>query len=325
MCEILSFATGEKVKIPRTLYELVLIRKSIQEDLNAGNICKGLSPEAHSCSFMRNHICDEYCEEDDTECAKIIRQSFLKYQENNVCWHRCRFTRLTDSNHHEISKLKSMLDDVIIREYKLAPSEWSFNKVMEITTEELDYFGQYYDHCQLSKEINRCVNPGPTTHFGYESERGEIRSMCIRTNSDRQIIIQSIRLEWELPNDKRIIYRGSNYDDDNVYCLYNESKCYSLSYGTSLFAGCMFDGGATAYHYMRKQKNAYALIISKDNPLFHLPPPGLDQLYGKGEIFHVRTKHWAGDDCREILKSEIPRDELIEQFNILKQKAIQLK
>lgn len=326
MCEYLNFPSGKKIKISRTFYELVLIRKSIEEDINSKKLCWGLRLETHNCKFIKDHICDKECELYDEECLLLIRKMYLEDLKSKQCWHQCYFPRLTDNNDQNIKYMKKILNDSIIKEYNLIKEEMSLEIIIEMTNKELNFFENYYYNCLKNGGLQSCSDPGTTTNFGYESERGYIKSMCIYTQIHKNIIINAVKLEMSLKDNYRILYRGSDYKIDNVYDLKNTNKIYSLSYGTSLFAGCMFDGGATAYHYMRKRKNAYALIIPENCEIFHLPEAGLSQIYGKGEIFHVRTKAWEGYiECADILKSNIPKETLIKRFKEIKITAIQLK
>jgi hypothetical protein len=104
---------------------------------------------------------------------------------------------------------------------------------------------------------------------------------------------------------------GSTLKSENVEKEYGQKKIepYSISFGTSLFAGAMFDGGACAYNYLvglagpmamgkKERTTGYLLLIDKkayienqNNNLFFIPPlapiAGIFQL---GEYFHARSK-----------------------------------
>ena len=192
--------------------------------------------------------------------------------------------------------------------------------------------------------IGDCSTPGPTTNFGYESNRGASRSMGIRDEKDAQIIRDAIAIDCSKVAQRAfILYRGADFQNDSANCWSSNDKPYSLSFGSSLFAGSIYDGGATAFHYMRNGQNAYAIPIPFDqlnsSPFFIPPTNTVAQLFGDGEIFHGRTKVWKDYDLNQIggmnigvngrkrdhLKSELSKDELINQFQNYKNQAIQLK
>jgi hypothetical protein len=192
--------------------------------------------------------------------------------------------------------------------------------------------------------ISNCSNPGPTTNFGFESNRGSSKAMGIRNETDAQIIRDAIALDCsQSARHSLYLYRGADFQKDSTACWNDENKPYSLSYGTSLFAGCVFDGGATAFHYMRNGQNAYAIAIPFDqlhDSLFYVPQANtVAQLFSDGEIFHARTKAWDGVDLQKIggmsigvngrktehLKSNLSKDELTRQFREYKNRAVQLK
>lgn len=192
--------------------------------------------------------------------------------------------------------------------------------------------------------LGDCNTPGPTTNFGCESSRGSIKPMGIRNETDAQMIRNAIALDCSKIAQKAFfLYRGADFQKDSTSCWSDKDKPYSLSYGTSLFAGCLYDGGATAFHYMRNGKNAYAVPVPfdqlNDSP-FYIPPTHIvAQLFGDGEIFHGRTKIWNGYGLQEIggmnmgvnghqrdhLISNLTKDELTTQFQHYKNKAIQVK
>lgn len=108
-----------------------------------------------------------------------------------------------------------------------------------------------------------------------------------------------------------------------------------------------YDGGATAFHYMRDQPNGYAIPILFDqlNISAFLVPPlhTVAQLFGEGEFFHARTKVWQGFNSyqelggvmdtlalrkrknREYLMSDLNKEALTTLFQKYKSRAIQLK
>ncbi|QLH35469.1 MAG: hypothetical protein HWD61_04370 [Parachlamydiaceae bacterium] len=168
--------------------------------------------------------------------------------------------------------------------------------------------------------------------------------MGIRNEIDAQIIRDAVALECsKIAQHSLFLYRGGDFQKDSISCWGDKDKAYSLSFGSSLFAGCLFDGGATAFHYMRNGKNAYAIPVSFDqltrSPFFVPTTHTLAQLFGDGEIFHARTKAWKDYDANKLggmnmganghernhLISNLSKEELYAQFETYKNKAVQLK
>ena len=84
---------------------------------------------------------------------------------------------------------------------------------------------------------------------------------------------------------------------DNDSCE-NALGCFSLSFGTSLFAGFIYESkftnGAMAYNYMFQRNNdAYVIILPieklKNSPFFVPDSNIVAQLAGYGETFHARS------------------------------------
>jgi len=193
------------------------------------------------------------------------------------------------------------------------------------------------------KEISSCSTPGPTTNFGFESTKGSIKPMGIRNETDAQII-DAIALDCsKIAQHSLFLYRGADLQKDSISCWSDKDTPYSLSYGSSLFAGCLYDGGATAFHYMRNRRNAYAIAVPfdqlNDSPFFIPTTHTVAQLFGDGETFHARTKAWKDFDMEKIggmniganghmrdhLKSNLSKEALNTQFKTYKNKAFQLK
>lgn len=76
---------------------------------------------------------------------------------------------------------------------------------------------------------------------------------------------------------------------------------YSISFGSSLFAGSLRDADASAYYYLAGKREAtigYAIFIDKkayyqhhNNNLFFIPPLApLAAIFERGEFFHPRSK-----------------------------------
>ena len=161
-------------------------------------------------------------------------------------------------------------------------------------TSHLEYEIMFYqDYYHKVETPNNCNHPGPTTNFNIESRRGSIRPCGIKDQSHINIIRRVCQLECSLLAQTHILlYRGAKLSEDDVI---RNNSIYSLSFGTSLFAGIFYDGAATAFHFIRNDNcDAYCIpILYKkiEQSCFYIPQDNtICQLFGKGEVFHARTK-----------------------------------
>lgn len=121
-----------------------------------------------------------------------------------------------------------------------------------------------------------------------------------------QIIKEAVALDCsEIAKRCFLLYRGANFKDDDIMKrIMRFDRSHSLSFGTGLFSGCMFDPEATPFYYMRESSNAYVIPVpfaDLNNSPFHIPTRDtVAQLGGHGETFHSRTKAWKGFDVQEM-------------------------
>lgn len=313
--------TLEAVFVPKTFYELTYFRKCIEEDLRYKQTCP------------------------------LIKAAKGKQGGQDIprkgCWHR--LSPVEDPNDFAIIDKSEILIDlayrlnvVIIEELNpskdgLTYKEWSFFVEMMI------HFFQ--NHHKVFKKLGfsiNCEEPGAVVNFGSKVLRGEIKPMGICNETDAQIIKNAIALECsQIAQHSLLLYRGSQCHEDSVLDRLDKNGCFSLSYGTGLFAGSVYDGGATAYVMMREnganatlfnsgKLTARAVAIPfnrvKASPFFVPTGHTLSQLHGDGESFHARTKFWAGAKGKsgialsakcfgmEGLRSDLSKEELSSQF-----------
>ena len=340
----------EIIFVPRTLYELIFIRKCIKEDVKHKGVCPRLSTSLHSIrSKLSTDNPDAY--------QKFLEQDNLE-KAHRKCWHLSYFVDAGDNDAAGVKDVAYRLNQLIVKMFSRSSKDYTHgftcSQFIEYAEREIEFLKAHYRKgCEEMEKLQKgekihsignCNTPGPTTNFGYESSRGSIRPMGIRNDTDAQIIKAAISLDCsEIARHSFILYRGAIFERDLPYYGIHEVTPYSLSYGTSLFAGCVYDGGATAFHYMRKNLDAYVILISfaqsRGSPLYIPPNNTITQLFGEGEIFHGRTKAWKDFDVKKIrglapgpgsnhrdhLTSNLTKDELIAKFQHYKNQAIQLK
>lgn len=319
------------VFIPKTFYELMYIEKCIQEDLDRKKVCFFVVPWTH--------------ETTEQELVDVCRKEREKLEE--ACWHLCHFTKTeTDSSLQKVKTLAHRLNQVAIEHLQKKPGSTTplqalnYHQWTQLLHEKIAFLKNMREQ---AKNINTGGGYyGPAVSFG--SEYPPAHPMGIRNDADAQLVQNALKLDCStMALDSLFIYRGSDFQKDSAIDRSDSNRPYSLSYGTGILAGSVFDGGATALHYMRNQKNAYAIPIPLkdlvDSPFFVPKDHTLVQLCGNGEAFHSRTKAWVGSDLHEIsginigrnsckrdhLASKLHRDEFIAKFNAFKAKAIQLK
>lgn len=352
--------TLEIAFIPKTLYELIFIRKCIREDVKNKSICWCLNNDIRDATKGQKQY-DSLTKCKIAKAHKWIpgaegRQNFLKdlekYKKNRKCWHLCHLENAGDYNHPDVRKIAYRLNQVIIK--KLKPSQGGFSqKALSIFAEnEIAFLKKHHTETkaliQASKTTPESLLPlgSPTVNFGIEKNYDGISSMCIRNDEDAKILLNALSLECSAEaQNALILYRGSDFQKDSVVAQGNEENSYSLSYGMTVFAGVIHDPGATAFRYMRTAPNAYAILIPFEelvSSLFFVPFEActIPQLFAQGESFHPRTKLWQGYDIRkpihgvspfginqrpDLLLSNYTKKELQTQFEHYKARAVQLK
>lgn len=318
----------EIVFIPRTLYDLILLKSSIEEDVLASDLCPLLDPPS------RMHI----------------EQKKLKL--NRECWHLPFHAQEESEKAANIEIVAHRLNNLIIR--LLNPSEEGFtgSQLLEFTENQISFFQEHYNSQKIKCSWKAHFH-SPTVNFqtGGDRSGSQIFPMGLQDEEDVQIVKSALLFDCsETAASSFFIYRGASLEDDGCTKIMRQNKevkrlFYSLSYGTSLFAGAIYDGGATAFHYMRKKNNsAYAIAVSfaeLKNSIFHIPAQNaVAQMFGYGESFHARTKLPASIDMsssilgienqmkpedKQKLISEKTEEEIVTEFEGHKQKAIILK
>lgn len=163
------------------------------------------------------------------------------------------------------------------------------------------------------------------------NNRNLYRSDCVKSvassladEQKNKIIIKDIALEYEARKlNKGLVLRGTSFDAFKMWNIggspevkvlagstihkathsYEKPKAYSISFGNSLFGGCLSDCGACAYSYLgavktRYKASGYGILIDKkdyiqhnnSNLFFIAPLSSIASLFENGEWFHSRTK-----------------------------------
>ncbi len=314
--------------IPRALYEMTYIEQCIKEDMKASEKIEN-----------KKQICKVFfCHKNQQEITKEIKEEI----KNRKCWHLAFFNHEGNDQNKKVQKIAYRLNQKMVKLFKPKAEGFSLKEILDLGEKRIDYLK---DHGNKGHDNLNLEHSYPTINFLASNDRHPIKSMKIRNDKDAEIIRKCITLECSKKAVHSLfIYRGATFKEDEAYAKNQENSAYSLSYGSGLFAGVVFDGGATAYKYMREAENAFAIPIrfnELDKAPFYVPKTGpIPQLLGCGETFHARSKEWKNgeqlkginpflnkenQDDLKLLKSDKQREELIKDFKKYKKKAIQLK
>lgn len=342
--------TLEAIFIPKTLYELFFVKKCIKEDQKNNKICEWIEPSRHS---FGERI------EDKSELLEIEKENEARRAQKK-CWHvRCIKDTGNDQD-SEIKKVVFRLNKALFKAFEPSSEGFTFEQLSSMTEGVTDDLKAYHEECMgkyktwkngeigVSLLANTCT-PGPTTNFGYDSSEGSIAFMGIKDERDAEIIKNAVALECsEIAKHSLFLYRGSQFEKDATHYHYDKKVFpYSLSYGSGLFAGCVYDGGATAFYFMcQKKNNAYTIPVSYDalnlSPFFVPDMHTVNGLLGFGDRVQSRTKLWKGIEeknlmglrnfngpaCqvkKDLIRSDLTQEEFIKEFSDYKSQAIQLK
>lgn len=297
--------------IPRTLCELILVRKCLEEENKGGCGVRNLNRE-----ILKNGSSVEITDDEIVFALSSVSKSRVKQAiKAKKCWHRCYFDDQGDNNHPDVIKIAYKLHKEILKNQIV-------HQAKSIT---LDVLKKY-----------------------AEQELQQVRSFKWIVESDQhdQLILKCIAVECSpLSHYSVLLYRGGEFDKDNCD---KTDKPHSLSYGTGLFSGYLYESGefgsgAMPFTYMRT-KDAYILPIPIDDfksSIFHIPSTNtFCQFAGYGEFFHARSKIWSGGEgisgvsgmessrhklFDQLVTSSFSKEEFIRKFKQHYQQAIMLK
>lgn len=342
--------TLRAVFIPRTLYELIFIRKCIQEDVKAREICIGISyPRDHRLTQERFQEANLYNYKAYVEQRSFADRRLAPKRER--CWHVCKFDDVLPQNDLtpgvvEVAYRMNRLITKRLRSFPLKEG-LTYQEILQLSEKEIKFLQQHSKNTALADSLKNTLfyetgpSKGPAISFAELDPIGR-EHMAISTEKEINLINQAIALECSpIAKHHLFLWRGASLERDLPYRVESPQKGHSLSYGTSLFAGCLFDIGATAFYFMRSRRS-FAIPVPygevEASPFYVPLAHSLTQLYSEGERFHPRTKVWQGCDletlegfngginrhARHHLASSMSREELVQKFESYKAQAIEL-
>lgn len=338
--------TLEIAFVPRTLYELVLIRKCMWEDLKNQSICDLANDRTHQ----------EYLKDGQKAQGKHqqLLEKFAKTRLKNKCWHLCFFQGRDTNYDFAVEETAYRLNQALVKGFAPTSRGFTYQEFANFVEKEISFLRFYYHTTSILKSRMQKIDlfkekalfGGPTASFSAHADGRN--SMSIQTMEDAQIIREALALDCcRAAQTHFFLYRGATFQFDNlVLGASHENIPQSLSYGTSLFAGCVRDVTATPFYYMRyaNGNDAYVIPIPFDqlnSSPFYIPTTNaIAQLFASGELFHGRSKFWRGADMQSVggimssperlkeatfLQSNLTKDQLNEHFLQYKKGAIHLK
>jgi len=180
-------STLEVFFVPRTLYELIFIRKCIREDLKDNKICSQLSPDTW-CNAVT--IKDFEGNQKKFESFEMERIKNILKEKN--CWHLCFFDHPGDNKHPGVRDVAYRLNRAIVKTLSPPIDGFSYKEFSLLTERQIKFLTHHFQtkgggrvHCRYS---------GPTNNFGSESSRGMIYPMPISEDKHAQIIRNALVL-----------------------------------------------------------------------------------------------------------------------------------
>ncbi len=322
--------------VPRTLYELLFIQVAHQEELNS--VDSKLKCYAN---------CDEYS---DTKNWLIENESKVDFEElESRCWHV-----ISSEDGPGVDDMDPFLLKIAFRfnNYaliKLSPYlgnqiyQFSLTEILNLTIDTLHFFHELHESSgeALSKKaLQKGKNKTAKALWAFtsESKRGGNKPLGITTEQDG-IILNAIKIECLASS--FLLYRGGNLSIDTIKHD-DEIQPVSLSFGSSLFAGCFNDIGACVFSYIRGgDRDGYIISIPNgtDKHPFYIPEKSvLSQLFSKGEYFHARSQvypesgkrfnggfqQWSLESLPEVLKYPYSKEEFQKNYKDMMEAAFLL-
>ncbi len=265
--------------IPRTLYELCFIQKSIKEVLRLGTICK------------------------NTKFARIDRPE-------TKCWHGAYFRDFGDDQDEIVIDLAYRLNNSIVRNLAVRRIKTfgplCYEQITSIANEKLAFLNSCHQDSRsnISIKLSEIVTAsnscgGITANMIDEYQGGSCKPLGIQTEKMKELVLNIIALECSnVAKGKLILYRGSKVLNDKPLKYGDNGKVnlvQSLSYGTGPFSGGEYDPGAAAFYYIRQGHNdASAILIPQEEAAtstFAIPiTHPICQMFGRGEKWHARSR-----------------------------------
>jgi hypothetical protein len=319
---------GNEVRIsfiPRTLYEQIFLHECVQEEINKKN-CLNANETGISMGLQRTSPENQTRAVYGMKVTPEDRKRYIKTGLEGAFWQLCiyddqdytdRFKNRNEDDYRSahLIKVASRLNEVALGKFKGKRDGFTFAEILEAQKAETSFFKSFKDPTSENypkSKIPYSTFISITQRFRDETHpirNHDMHPLGIRNERDEQILQKAIQLECSAEAvNHLVLYRGAKFSDDEVTKLHsNEVIANSLSYGTSLYAGVLYDGGATAIQYMRQgyvDAQSYLVPLkyqfAGQTPFHAFIAHPLISLGSHGEIFHARTKIWSLPDEQRV-------------------------
>jgi len=288
--------------IPRTLYELIFICASIEEEMSQKSIC-ALPEQGAQVMFERHPF--RGAKEKLAHCWHIACMHPVEImnpaeEDSNIELYSQPTKPSLNNSHPMVQQLAYRMNTLLIETLK-PTGNFTGRQIAECVETQLKYllkhhetFPSTYDRDFLEKK-NRI---GASLNFGLEKECGDYY-YCFRmgvTESDLDLVADSVALECQtVAQNAFILYRVDTHRGSGEGHLQERYLFGSEPFGTSLFAGALASTGSTVFHHSKEKKLCTRAIIipyaEYASSPFHIPKTNaICQLSGMGPFYGARTK-----------------------------------
>ncbi|MCP5507779.1 MAG: hypothetical protein H7A37_05720 [Chlamydiales bacterium] len=281
----------EVVFVPRTLYELGYVIAAVKEEREG--YCRGEDVDLPPREETRLEQLKDWIEwgfekvglkkpYDYPSLRKDLRSKV------DTCWHLIISTdqRPVSDDDPVTQHLAYRLNQCLVEDIAPQGSFLSGRKIVVLTDRYIQFLREH------RMTFSARIFQGAFSYIFAPSP------FCIQDEKNAQVLRNAIALEChQVAINALILYRAGNLT--RVSC-YNETEIdlignTSLSYGTSLLAGCVRDPTATVLYYTTAEKrDTFAVLIPwkdyPDSPYVVPTTSALVQLLSRGERFHARSK-----------------------------------
>lgn len=169
-------------------------------------------------------------------------------QTKKGCWHLYYCEDEGDSMHPKVVEVAYKLNRLIIAMIQ-KPEEFNYSDISSLLNSEIKYMKNHYDNSeQILRDVVFQVVSGPTSYFS-STRSSFFTSMGISEEDDIEILNNVVNMECsEDALTNVFLFRGSRFEKDKPYNLEKQEDPLSLSFGTSLFAGVVYDPNGSAFH-----------------------------------------------------------------------------
>ncbi len=258
--------------IARSYYEMQFLKKGIKENLKRGDFCPNerMRPNPHAPNNLKD------------------------------CWHIVHFSGEEDNQAEGVKVLAFNLNENLVKKlnkHLKGKSDFTFQQIRNLTEKQIGFFQRFGD--TFKPQYGQFAS----SPYGDGSAIEKFSGSChyhlrIKSQEDAQIIQNAVAIECHSIAEKAfLLYRGTDSLNDLPYSSQNPNQPYSFSFGSGLFAGTLYSGGATAFYYIKGSKEGLVMAVpAQEMPYAPFVIPNKHTLCHlsteNGTVFHPRTKIW---------------------------------